>query len=51
MKRAPENDSPVANEEGPHLPGFCTWRGVYWFVMGCFILFVVLLALLSRAYS
>jgi len=51
MKETPDKYSQLAREEGPHLPGLRTWRGVYWFVIGCFVLFVVLLAILSRAYA
>jgi hypothetical protein len=43
--------SPDRKEEAPGLPGFRTWRGVYLFVFGCFVIYVVLLALLSRAFS
>jgi hypothetical protein len=33
------------------LPWPTTWRGVYFFVIGSFILWVVLLALLAEVYS
>lgn len=33
------------------LPGFRTWRGVYCFVLGSFLLWVVLLVWLTRLYS
>jgi len=33
------------------LPLFRTWRGVYVFVFGCFILWVVLLLALTALYS
>jgi hypothetical protein len=39
------------NDEAPGVPGFRTWRGLYWFVFGCFVLMVILLALFSRAYA
>ena len=39
------------DEEGPGVPGFSTWRGVYAFVFGAFLLLVVVLALFSRAYA
>ena len=37
--------------EPPGLPGFHTWRGVYLFVFGCFVLVVVLLAVFARIFS
>lgn len=37
--------------EPPGVPGFRTWRGVYIFVFLFFVLCVVLLALLSRAFA
>ena len=37
--------------ESPDLPGFRTWRGVYIFVFIFFVLCVLLLALLSRAFA
>ena len=39
------------DEAKPGLPGFRSWSGVYWFVIGSFVLYVVLLTLLSRAFS
>jgi len=39
------NDEP---EESPGVPGFRTWRGVYVFVVGVFLLSVALLALFAR---
>jgi hypothetical protein len=38
-------------DESTGPPGFHTWRGVYWFVIGCFVLYVVLLTVFSRAFS
>jgi len=46
MKSPPE---PPDHETG--LPGFRTWRGVYWFVLGAFVLVVIALTLFSRAYA
>jgi hypothetical protein len=37
--------------EPPALPWFQTWRGVYVFVVACFVLYIVLLTVLSRAFS
>ena len=39
------------NDESPGLPGFRTWRGVYWFVFGCFLAFVLALTLFSRVFA
>lgn len=39
---------PIVDEETPGVPGFRTWRGVYWFVFGCFGLVVLLLSLFTR---
>ena len=33
------------------LPGLRTWRGVYLFVFGCFILWVLLLLALTMSFS
>ncbi len=33
------------------LPGLRTWRGVYIFVFGCFVLWVVLLLALTVSFS
>ncbi len=41
------NDEP---EESPGVPGFRTWRGVYVFVVGVFLLSVALLALFARVF-
>ena len=35
----------------PGVPGFRSWRGVYWFVFGCFVWVVVLLALFTRFFK
>ena len=40
-----------ADDESPGVPGFRTWRGVYLFVFGCFVLVVVLLAIFSRVFA
>ena len=42
---APRDDDP------PGVPGFRTWRGVYWFVLTCFVLVVVALTLFSRYFA
>ena len=40
-----------SDPEPPGLPGFRTWRRVYLFVFGWFVLVVVLLAVFARIYS
>jgi hypothetical protein len=40
-----------SDAEPPGLPGFRTWRGVYVFVLGWFVLVVILLASFSRIFS
>jgi hypothetical protein len=40
-----------SDAELPGLPGFRTWRGVYLFVLGWFVLVVILLASFSRIFS
>ena len=37
--------------EPPDVPGFRTWRGVYLFVVGWFVLVVILLAIFTRVFS
>jgi hypothetical protein len=51
MKRPPANEPPDVETETPHLLWFRTWYGIYIFVIGCFIIYVVLLTILSRAFS
>ena len=49
MKSAPlESRDP---DESPGVPGFRTWRGIYFFVFAGFVLVVVLLALFSRYFA
>lgn len=43
--------SPAGDDETTGLPGFRTWRRVYLFVFGCFVLAVVFLALFSRYFA
>jgi len=40
-----------SDAESPGLPGFRTWRGVYLFVLGWFVLVVALLAAFTRFFS
>jgi hypothetical protein len=42
---------PERNDEVTGLPGLRTWRAVYLFVLGTFIVWVVLLTVLTWAFS
>ena len=42
---------PQPDTEPPGLPGFATWRGLYAFVLGWFVLVLALLALFTRVFS
>lgn len=47
----PSLPSAAAEEDkGTGLPGFRTWRRVYWVVFGSFVLWVLLLVLLGRVF-
>lgn len=48
---SPDDKSAPAGDESPRVPGFRTWRGVYVFVFGAFLVLVLLLALFSRAFA
>ena len=48
--KSPPPDSEDSHES-PGVPGFRTWRGVYLFVFGFFVLVVMLLALFSRYFA
>ena len=39
------------DDDSPGLPGFPTWRGVYWFVCICFLLVVAGLTIFSRHFG
>ncbi len=43
--------APATNDESPGVPGFRTWRGIYWFVFVFFVLVVGLLAIFSMLYA
>jgi hypothetical protein len=47
----PAEVPPDGQDELTGLPGLRTWRGVYLFVFGCFVLWVVLLIALTVIYS
>jgi hypothetical protein len=54
MKPPPESAAEPGNareEERPGLPWLRNWRGVYGFVLVAFVVYVVVLALFSRAFS
>lgn len=42
---------PEPESEATGLPGFRTWRAVYWFVAGVFVVTVALLTILTRMFS
>ena len=42
---------PATDDESPGVPGFRTWRGIYWFVFAVFVAVVILLALFARAFA
>jgi hypothetical protein len=50
MSQSPE-PPPASPAEPPGLPGFHTWRGVYFLVLGWFVARVVLLAALTRYFA
>jgi hypothetical protein len=50
MHVSPPPDPSPQPEAEPDLPGLRTWRTVYVFVFGCFILWVALLAIFSRIF-
>jgi hypothetical protein len=39
------------HDEAPGVPGFRTWRGVYLFVLGCFIAMVVALTVFTHFHA
>lgn len=43
--------TPDDSDQPPAVPGFRTWRGVYVFVFGAFIVFVIALTIFSRFYA
>lgn len=47
----PPTSDPIHDDKSPGVPGFKTWRGVYWLVFGFFILVVVLLTIFSRYFA
>jgi hypothetical protein len=49
--KTPTEAPPTSPDEPTGLPWFHTWRGVYVFVFGCFVLWVALLFALTRIFS
>ena len=53
--KEPTDPSPASRESAEEartgLPGLRTWHAVYLFVLGCFIVWVGLLTLLTRMFS
>jgi hypothetical protein len=47
----PTSSDPTAADQSPGVPGFRTWRGVYFFVFAFFVLVVVLLTLFSQLFA
>ena len=50
MTLAPRPDE-HSTAEAPQVPGFHTWRGVYLFVFGWFVLVVILLSVFTGIFS
>ena len=50
-RNAPVDAPPDNRDELTGLPWLRTWRGVYLFVFGCFVLWVLLLLALTVSYS
>ena len=50
MTLAPRPDE-RSKAEPPGVPGFATWPAIYVFVLGWFVLVVVLLTLFTRIFS
>jgi hypothetical protein len=48
---APPHTAGESVEESTGLPWLPTWTAVYWFVFGCFVVFVGLLAALTVVFS
>jgi hypothetical protein len=51
MTPKPVHESRATDREAPNVPLFKTWRGVYLFVFGCFVAYVVLLAAFTLTYT
>lgn len=51
MTPNPVHESRAADREAPNVPLFKTWRGVYVFVLGCFVAYVILLTVFAAVFS
>jgi hypothetical protein len=51
MKRPSAAEPPAHDTEDTGLPWFRTWKSVYLFVLGCFVLWVALLVALTVIFS
>jgi hypothetical protein len=49
MKSRPSD--PPTSDENPGVPGFRTWRGVYFFIFLWFVIVVAVLALFSQWFA
>ena len=49
MNSPPPPDN--SDSDAPGVPGFRTWRGIYWFVFGTFVAVVIALAIFTRVYA
>jgi hypothetical protein len=48
---SPPRPDQLPEAEPPDVPGFRTWRGVYLFVFGWFVLIVFLLTVFTKLFS
>ncbi len=48
---ANDDEQPQPPDEATGLPGLSSWRAVYLAVLGTFLLWIILLAALTRAFS
>jgi len=39
------------DDDRPDVPGLRTWRAVYWFVLGCFVVTVLVLTVFTRVFA
>jgi hypothetical protein len=51
MAEATDDPKPPIDDATTDLPGLPTWPAVYVFVLGTFIVWIILLTALSRAFS
>jgi len=51
MTKPPASPPPAPDNEDPDVPGLRTWSGVYRFVLGSFIAYVLLLALFTHWFA